>query len=224
MEAASRPARGRPPRITAERLRAAILEIEGELPTMQSLARQLGVGVATLYSHVRGQDELRRLASDTVFDSWPLPEAAPDAHWADWMLEYARDARRMIERYPAVHASRPLGDGQLRYVERVLARLAAFGMSSSEALSTFYPVALLILGVGAQIEATKLEEANQGAPIWNVFQRAIESAASPLPTLQSLDRTAIPALDRAFDELVWFALSGIARQRGELLPALPAGR
>ncbi len=51
--------RGRPPRVTAERLAQAILEIEGELPTMAGLARQLGVGVATLYSHVRGQDELQ---------------------------------------------------------------------------------------------------------------------------------------------------------------------
>ncbi len=221
MEAASRPARGRPPRITVERLRTAILEIQGEMPTMQSLARQLGVGVATLYSHVRGQDELRRLASDTVFDDWALPDATPDMHWASWVLDYARDARRMIERYPAVHASRPLGDGQLRYVERVLSRLVSFGMSGSEALHTFYPVALLILGVGAQIEATKLEEAKQGSPIWSIFQRAIDQAPSPLPTLQALDRKGIPALDRAFDELVWFTLSGIARQRGEVLPALP---
>ncbi len=221
MNGAPRPARGRPPRITEERLRSAILEIEGEMPTMQSLARQLGVGVATLYSHVRGQDDLRRLSSDTVFDAWALPDTTPGMQWADWALVYARDARRMIERYPAVHASHPLGGGQLRYAERVLERLASFGMSGSEALHIFYPIALLILGVGAQIEATKLEEASAGLDIWKIFQKAIAAHPSPLPTLYDLDRTGIPDLDDAFDELVWFTLSGIARQRGEVLPALP---
>ena len=220
MTPASRPARGRPPSITEDRLRSAILEIEGELPTMQSLARQLGVGVATLYSHVRGQDDLRRLSADTVFDGWVLPGASPEMHWADWALVYARDARRMIERYPAVHGSRPLGGGQLRYVERVLAQLVSFGMTSSEALHVFYPIALLILGVGAQIEATKLEEAHAGLDIWGIFQQELARDPSRLPTLHRLDRKGIPNLDHAFDELVWFTLSGIARQRGEVLPAL----
>lgn len=220
MEDAARPARGRPPRITPDRLRAGILEIEGEMPSMQGLARQLGVGVATLYSHVRGQDELRRLSADTAFDAWPLPEATPKMTWADWALVYARDARRMIERYPAVHSSRPLGDGQLRYVERVLARLVAFGMTPSEALHTFYPIALLILGVGAQIEATKEQEATAGLDIWGIFQKVVADHTAPLPTLRGLDRTGIPQLDDAFDELVWFTLTGIARQRGEVLPAL----
>ena len=220
MKGAPRATRGRPPRITEERLRTAILEIEGEIPTMQSLARQLGVGVATLYSHVRGQDELHRLSADTAFDSWALPEAEPDAHWAEWTLAYARDARRMIERYPAVHGSRPLGGGQLRYVERVLARLVAFGMTSSEALHVFYPIALLILGVGAQIETTKREEASAGRDIWGIFEQVLAAHASPLPTLRGLDRAGTPNLHEAFDELVWYTLTGIARQRGEVLPAL----
>lgn len=220
MKGASRSTRGRPPRITEERLRVAILEIEGEIPTMQSLARQLGVGVATLYSHVRGQEDLRRLTADSVFDSWALPESTEGMHWAEWGLAYARDARAMIERYPAVHGSRPLGGGQLRYLERVLARLGSFGMNSSEALHIFYPIALLILGVGAQIEATKEEEATAGLDIWGIFQQVVAAEPSKLPALQNLNRTGIPNLDDAFDELIWFTLSGIARQRGEALPAL----
>jgi hypothetical protein len=192
-------ARGRPPRVTAERLERAILEIEGEVPTMASLARQLGVGVATLYSHVRGQEELRRLAADVVFDAWALPPAPPGIHWAHWLLECARDARRMIERYPAVHGARPLAGGQLRYVERV-------------------QVVLLILGVGAQIEATRLEEARAGLELWGLFQEALSSHPGELPVLGGLQRDGIPALDTAFDELVWFTLTGIARRRGEVLP------
>ena len=211
-------ARGRPPRVTAERLQLAILEIEGEVPTMASLARQLGVGVATLYSHVRGQDELRRLAADTAFDAWVLPIASAGTHWAHWLLGYARDARRMIERYPAVHGSRPLAGGQLRYVERVLAQLTALGMSARDALYAFHQVALLILGVGAQIEATRMEQAQAGLDSWGLFQDALANHPGDLPVLGTLERKGVPELDVAFDELVWFTLTGIARRRGEVLP------
>ncbi len=214
-------ARGRPPRVTAERLGEAILRIEGELPSVAGLSRELGVGVATLYSHVRGQDELRRLAAEVVFDAWELPPAAPGSHWAHWLLAYARDARRMIERYPAVHGSRPLAGGQLRYVERVLAQLTALGMRNDEALYAFHQVALLILGVGAQIEATRLEEARAGLELWGLFQEALSGHPGELPVLGGLRRDGVPALDEAFDELVWFTLTGIARRRGEVLPTQP---
>ncbi len=216
-------ARGRPPRVTAERLQEAILEIEGEVPTMAGLARQLGVGVATLYSHVRGQEELRRMAADVVFDAWALPAAPAGIHWSHWLLDYARDARRMIERYPAVHLARPLAGGSLRYVERVLAQLTVLGMSSSEAVYAFLQIALLILGVGAQIEATRMEEAEAGLDEWGLFQDALAHHPGVLPVLGGLERGGLPALNAAFDELVWFTLAGIARRRGEVLPTqLPA--
>jgi AcrR family transcriptional regulator len=216
-------ARGRPPRVTAERLRQSILEIEGEVPTMASLARQLGVSVTTLYSHVRGQEELRRLAADVVFDAWVLPTVRAGMHWSHWLLEYARDARRMIERHPAVHLARPLAGGPLRYVERVLAQLTAFGMSGSEALYAYLQIALLILGVGAQIEATRREEAQAGLDEWGLFQDALANHPGELPVLGGLQRGALPSLNAAFDELVWFTLTGIARRRGEVLPTqLPA--
>lgn len=211
-------ARGRPPRVTAERLQQAILEIEGEVPSMAGLARQLGVGVATLYSHVRGQDELRRLAADVAFDAWELPSASGDMHWALWLLEYARDTRRLTERYPAVHGARPLAGGQLRYVERVLAQLTALGMSDTEAVYAFVQVALLILGVGKQIEATRLEEARAGLATWGIFQEALSNHAEELPVLSRLQQDSIPDPDISFDELVWFTLTGIARRRGEVLP------
>lgn len=211
--------RGRPPSVTPERLREAILEIEGEVPTMQSLARQLGVSPATLYSHIRGQDELHRLCVDTVFDANPPAPAEPGTHWAVWVLEYARDARRLVERYPVAHGTRPLTGGPLRYLERVLAQLVALGMTAEEAIYTFHQVALLILGVGAQIEAERLHEVAAGLDLTGRFQKAMAAHPAELPILSELGARALPDMDAAFDELVWFTLSGIARQRSEVLPA-----
>ena len=212
-------ARGRPPRVTAERLRRAILAIEGEVPTMAGVARRLGVSPATLYSHVRGQEELRRLAVDVTLDAWALPPARAGMHWALWLLEYARGGRRMVERYPAVRVARPLAGGPLRHVERVLAQLIALGMSARDAAHAYLQITLLILGVGAQIEATRREEAQTRLDEWGLFQDAVTHHPGELPVLGRLERGSLPSLDAAFDELVWFALAGIARRRGEVLPA-----
>jgi AcrR family transcriptional regulator len=209
--------------VTAERLRRAILGIEGEVPSMAGLAGRLGVSQATLYSHVHGQEELRQLAVDVVFDAAALPAAPAGMHWSHWLLEFARGARRMVERYPAVRVARPLAGGPLRFAERVLARLTAFGMSPSEALYALLQIALLILGVGAQIEATRREEAQAGLDEWGLFQDALASHPGELPVLGGLEPGGLPTLNAAFDELVWFTLAGIARRRGEVLPTqLPA--
>ena len=117
-----------------------------------------------------------------------------------------------------MNGARPLAGGQLRYVERVLAQLSALGMSGGEALYAFVQVALLILGVGAQIEATRIEEARAGLDLWGLFQGALSNHPGELPALGALERDSIPDPDTSFDELVWFTLTGIARRRGELLP------
>ena len=186
---------------------------------MASVARQLDVGVATLYTHVRGQEELGQLAVDTVFDAWVLPPTAD--HWAPWLLQYARDALRMIVRYPAIRVSRPLAGGQLRHVEGVLGRLTALGMTDEDALYAYHQVALLILGVGAQIEATRLVEARAGSPFWDLFAQALASHAGELPVLRGLEGFGGLPLESAYDDLVWFTLIGIARRRGEVLSAQP---
>lgn len=191
------------------------------MPTIPGVARQLGVSVATVYSHVGGQEELARRAADVVFDAWDLPAAPPGIDWAQWLLEYARDARRRIERHPVAHASRPMAGGQLRHVDRVLTRLDALGMSGREALHAFHQVALLILGLGAQIEAIRREEARAGLELWELFRDALSSHPGELPALARLERQGAPPLDAAFDELVWFTLTGIARRRGEVLAAEP---
>jgi len=213
--------RGRPPRVTAERLRSALLAIEGEVPTMASLAAELGVGVATLYTHVRGQDELRRLAGDVAFDAWELPPALPGMQWSAWAYGYAMDARTMATRYPAVTGARALAGGQLRYAERVLARFVDFGFSPDDALATFNAIVLIVLGVGAQLAAMRGEEIEAGKSGWDLFEDALTTQPDTLPVLGSLTPNALPDPEGAYGDLVWFTLCGIARRRGETLPAEP---
>lgn len=207
--------------MTEERLREALLEIRGEIPTMAGLSAQLEVGVATLYNHVRGQEALRKLAGDVAFDAWALPDVKPGMHWAAWAFEYARGARALTLMYPAVTGARALAGGQLRYVDRVLKQFVAFGFEPADALAAFHALALLVLGVGAQLAATRVEEVRSGQTGWELFQQAITEQPEPLDVLGNLSQVALPDQDEAFDELVWFTLAGLARKRGEVLPARP---
>ena len=190
---------------------------------MAGLADRLGVGVATLYTHVRGQDELRRLAGDVAFDAWALPEVEPGMHWAHWAYVYALDARTLAARYPAVTGARALAGGQLRYAERVLARFVDFGFSPDEALAAFNAIVLIVLGVGAQVSAMHGEELRAGQSGLEIFQDALGAQRETLPVLESLSPDAMPAPDGVFGDLVWYTLCGIARGRGEILPAEPPG-
>jgi len=205
--------------VTAARLREALLAIHGEVPTMPSLAAKLEVGVATLYTHVRGQDELRRLAGDVAFDAWPLPPVEPDMHWSDWAYAYAMDARTMAARYPAVTGARALAGGQLRYAERVLAQLVDFGFSPDEALDAFNAIVLIVLGVGAQLAAMRGEEIEAGRSGWDLFQDSLAAQPESLAVLDSLSPNALPDPDAAYGDLVWYTLCGLAQRRGETLAA-----
>ncbi len=213
--------RGRPPRVTPERLRNALLAIEGEVPTMARLARQLEVGVATLYTHVRGQDELRRLAGDVAFDAWGLPPVEPGMHWSTWAYAYALDARTMAARYPAVTGARALAGGQLRYADRVLGRFVEFGFTPDEALAAFNAIVLIVLGVGAQLAAMRGEEIEAGQSGWDLFRDALAAQPDELDVLGRLSANALPDPDSAYGDLVWYTLCGIARQRGETLAPDP---
>lgn len=101
----------------------------------------------------------------------------------------------------------------------MLRQFVEFGFKPDEAIAMFHSLALLILGVGAQLAASRLEEAKTGLNGWELFQHALAEQPEPLPLLGSLSQLELPDQDMAFDDLVWFTLVGIARGRGEVLPA-----
>ena len=65
-EGAAPPRVGRPPRVQAPDIIAAAIEIGLDKVTLKQVADRLGVGIATLYRHVRNRDELVRLAAFRV--------------------------------------------------------------------------------------------------------------------------------------------------------------
>jgi AcrR family transcriptional regulator len=90
---------GRPPTLSAGAIVAAAIEVidEGGVSglSMRRVADQLGVGVASLYAHVSGKDELLELVYDELVGQVPLEEPDP-ARWREQVHQMLRGLRDIL--------------------------------------------------------------------------------------------------------------------------------
>jgi AcrR family transcriptional regulator len=99
--------------------------------SMRSVAQALGTGPASLYAHVANKEELLELLIERVAATLELPE--PDAeHWQEQVKDMVRAvhygllAHRDLAR--ASLATIPLGEGALRFSERMIEILKLGGL------------------------------------------------------------------------------------------------
>jgi AcrR family transcriptional regulator len=126
--------------VTVEAIEEAALRIadsEGlEALNMRRLAGDLGVGVMTLYGHVRTKDELIERITERAISELTIPQAGP---WDRRLETLFSDLRALLLAHPAVlyaDASRPLsGPGALRAADATLGMLAEAGLDGPEAVS-----------------------------------------------------------------------------------------
>src|SRR5438445_6863012 len=85
---ADAPRVGRPPRVNAQAIITAAIEIGLEEVTLKQVADRLDVGVATLYRHVHSRDEMVRLAAFQLTLARGMPEGAA-GHWSEVATRYA---------------------------------------------------------------------------------------------------------------------------------------
>ena len=67
--------------------------------TLRSVAERLGVSVPGLYHHVRGRDDLIRLAATQSALRMSIP-VDHGQHWAEWLYEWAAYTRRAFASDP----------------------------------------------------------------------------------------------------------------------------
>ncbi|TDB83121.1 TetR/AcrR family transcriptional regulator [Actinomadura sp. KC216] len=138
----ARPARGRPPGLSVDRIVAAAVEVadgialtEGlEALSMRRVATHLGVGTMSLYRYVPGKSELLDLMLDYVVTPSAAHECGGEVEAGGWREVMAADARghwRLCMDhpwYPFVDQSRPLlGPNTLRGLDSLMGRMRAFG-------------------------------------------------------------------------------------------------
>ena len=110
----------------------AIVDAGGlEALSMRSVAQALGTGPASLYAHVANKEELLELLIERVAGTFELPEPDPE-RWQEQVKEMVRAvhygllAHRDLAR--ASLANIPLGEGALRFSERMIEILKLGGL------------------------------------------------------------------------------------------------
>ena len=152
METGKRSA-GRPPRVTRDQVVEAACAIGLESVAMGSVARKLGVGVATLYGHVDSREHLVGLAAKRLASRHGIADVGQD--WQDAIREHARRSFAVYRDNPRLIVQ--LIDGSLgdladsEHSDALLAILIARGLPPREALALFLETNQIVIGaaVGA---------------------------------------------------------------------------
>ncbi len=138
------PRRGRPPRLTRERVAEAalpVIDAEGvEALSMPRLARTLGVGTMTLYGYVRDKDDLLDAVVDrAVRDAEPLEAAGDD--WRAAIEAIVVAVHELLQTHPAIVAIRlrqpVVRPEALQFGEFVMGRLIDAGLKPDVAAACF---------------------------------------------------------------------------------------
>jgi len=99
--------------------------------SMRRLADKLGVGVASLYWHVRDKEELLGLLLDRIVGESEVPDPDPP-NWQEQIKELARQNRRLLHRHrdaAQISLGRiPVGPNSMPVLERNLRLLTAAGL------------------------------------------------------------------------------------------------
>ncbi len=99
-----RPARGRPPTITRERIADAGIAMGLPNITFVGVAAALGVSHMALYKHVPSLEELKRLVAEEIFTRWRIPQACSSdrGELKDYLTVFATSVREFVKAHPGV--------------------------------------------------------------------------------------------------------------------------
>jgi TetR/AcrR family transcriptional regulator, tetracycline repressor protein len=152
--------RGRPARISRERIVAAARTIAPEVLTMQKVADALGVDPKALNYHVGDREGLRQLVVMDVFESELRSVKIPGGDWREVLHAYVHALREATIKLGALAASFRLpgsdGLGALEPVESVLQALVGLGLEVDDAGRTLTLITELAYTAGR--EALRLAE------------------------------------------------------------------
>ena len=132
--------RGRPPRIDADGIVAAALDLGLHSFSLDDIADRLGVSTPALYRHVDGRDDIvRRAALAVILDL--EPELAGRHRWDDWLRAWASGIRDRLgavgeEVLEAVRTQ--VGSDALRVADHGLRLLTDAGLVPADAAYTLW--------------------------------------------------------------------------------------
>ncbi|XVS65427.1 TetR/AcrR family transcriptional regulator C-terminal domain-containing protein [Actinosynnema sp. CA-299493] len=155
-----RPAHGRQPELTRERVvRAAMAIADAEglgVLSMRGVAARLGVAPMSPYRHVAGKDELVVLMSDAAFGEQGYPDRPPEG-WRARLELCARTLWSLYRRHPwlaqLTPITRPLPLPNLAvHAEWALAALDGFGLDAADLCDLHVMLFSHVHGVAVHLE------------------------------------------------------------------------
>jgi TetR/AcrR family transcriptional regulator, tetracycline repressor protein len=209
--------RGRPPRITRERILSAARTMAPEALTMQAVADVLGVDPKALNYHVGHRDGLRELVAVDAFAAELARVAIPtDGDWREVLRNYAtalRDATVKIGVLATYFHLPATGLGALEPVERVLQKLVDAGFSVADAGHILHLVS--DLGHAAGREAVYLSQSREHPYVAELTTALRTAADDAFPLLRQVvgARTTDSGDGRQLDYAIDVIISGLDKNR-----------
>jgi len=200
----------------------AAAEIGLDRVTMKAIADHLGVSVPGLYHHVRGRDELMRLAAEYSVAQMEVPKDHGQ-HWAAWLLEWAQYSRSSFTAQPELLGQFVRGvigvDRMIGHVEAVVGLLTRQGFSPAEAMDAFTVVGDIALGAAVGDLREAGARPRRRSAIADYHRVLSERGPDELPNLGALAGGGYEP--PSFEDQVCTVLIGIAVHRGEPWEQIP---
>jgi AcrR family transcriptional regulator len=147
-----RPRRGRPPRISQDRIVEAAVELGLDSFSMQGIADRLGVTPPALYSHVAGREEVLDLVNTALLRHMAAFSSTAD-DWRAWLTDFAHEVRRHLTPSASalmVDLRGPAASVRVGMGERGLQLLMDSGFTPAEAGYVVWLVFRVAITAGAE--------------------------------------------------------------------------
>ncbi len=127
----------------------AIADAEGtDAVSMRRIAKDLQVGVMSLYWHIESKEDLHQLMLEAV--QAEIEAADPSGDWRADLTRYARDTRAAMHRHPwaidYIGAGPPAGPNDARNGDQLIAALDGLGLDITTTLWILMTVSTYVLG------------------------------------------------------------------------------
>jgi AcrR family transcriptional regulator len=207
---------GRPARIDRDLIARAACEVDQTDLTMRAVAERLGVGVTSLYYHVRDRADLAQLAAEYLAARISVPEDRGQ-HWSLWLAEWAEYTRQAFAAQPVVFEQFLTGslglERMLPHIEVVVGHMELYEFTPEEALAAYALVSACSIGAAvSELRAANVRRLLQSPDSHYRMLLEDRAAAGPFPHLARIDpAAALPT----FEDQIYVTLVGIAVLRGE---------
>ena len=188
-------------RLTRERVLAAAVARadDGGIASvsMRRLGEDLGVEAMSLYTHVKGKDDLLDGMVDAVFTEIELPTDGTD--WRTAMRLRAISARTVLRRHPwatpLMQSRTSPGPATLRHHDTVIGTLRKAGFSVALTAHAFAALDSYIYGFALQEAALPFDTAEEAAEVGGTMFARMPEGAFPHLTELTVEHVLQPGYD-----------------------------